>query len=356
MELFSFIEENKELSDSELLELIIKHSLYNAQFPNNSHELKILLNSRIQYLKNQYSKDNRSKMYKLGFNLPCCEIIEENYEYLNESFSIFEKWDKLKEKEKLELLYHIATFFIDNKIFQTNMYYEKSIELFDARILKYWIRGLSIYEISKIMEMNQQKLSSLIHSFKNTLPWLITNTMNFLEDQNHEYGLTQLDPICEYIPTMFQYGIFNLKMAMLLHEYNDLKLCKKLYEHVHVDENSTFFELYNEIINLKTDFPFEIEESESKFLRNYPDFTTDIPFKISLKIKIYYFKNCKINDNELIILKNTTNTISIFNIDSTPIKSINKKFIESNIEFEEIKINDIWKVTTKEEYYVFEKI
>lgn len=356
IELFSFIEENEELTDSELLELIIRHSLYDAQFPDNSHELKILLNSRIQYLKNQYSQDNRSLMYKLGFNLPCCEVIDEDYEYLKELFSLFEKWDKLKKEEKLELLYLIATFFFDNNIFQTNMYYEKSIESYDEKILKYWIEGRSIYEISEIMKMDQKIISSLIRSFKNTFPWLITNTMIFLENQNHKYGLTLLDPICEYIPTMFRYGIFNLKMAMLLYEYNDLRLCEKLYDYIDTDENSTYFKLYDEIMNLKIDFPFEIDEPESKFLRNYPKFSNSIHSKSSLKIKIRYFRDCEIEDNELVILKNNYNTISIFNMDSTLIQSIDKKFVETTTNFEEIRINEIWNVKIIEEHYVFEKI
>ena len=132
-ELLSFIEENKDLDTEELLELIINYSLYHVQFPDNSEELKLLLKSRIQYLKNEYSKNNRSKMYKLGFNLPCCKIIENEYEYLNELFSSFEKWDDLTNKEKRELLYEVAIFFFESNIFQAHMYNEKSFKYYDEK-------------------------------------------------------------------------------------------------------------------------------------------------------------------------------------------------------------------------------
>ena len=312
-ELLSFIEENKDLDTGELLELIINYSLYHAQFPDNSEELEILLKSRIQYLKNEYSKNNRPRMYKLGFNLPCCEIIEDEYEYLNELFSSFEKWDTLKKMEKGEILYKIAIFFFETNIFQAHMYDEKSFKYFDSKILENWINGLSIYKISEIMKIETKNISSLINSFKNTLPWLITNTMIFLEDQNRKYELPALDIICRYIPTMFQYGIFNLKMAMLLYEYNDLNLCKELHEHMNSDENSTFLEIHTEIMDLKIDFPFEIAENSTILLRNNP-LLYNPANKSNIKIKKIHVKNLNLNENDLTIIKKENDKLSIFNI------------------------------------------
>ena len=95
---------------------------------------------------------------------------------------------------------------------------------------------------------------------------------------------------------------------------------------------------------------------QSKFLRNYPKFSNNIHSKSSLKIKIRYFRDSEIDDNELVILKNNYNTISIFNMDSTLIQSIDKKFVETTTNFEEIRINEIWNVKIIEEHYVFEKI
>ena len=355
LELFSFIEENKELEDSELLELIIKYSLYNAQFPDNTHELKILLNSRIQFLKNQYVKENRSKMYKLGFNLPDCITVENNYQYLNNLFGLLEKWDGLENELKISILYCIAIFFFEKKIFQSNMYYDKSFESFDKKILEYWINGLSNYEISKNMNIDTKIISSLINSFKNTLPWLITSTLIFLKDQNSKNGFKPLSDICEYVPTMFQYGIFDLKMAMLLYEFNDLKLCKKLIEFLNLDNGDTFYDLYFKIENLKFDFPFVIDESNS-LIRNYSN-QNNFSDEIFVKIHTSFLSDCNLNEGDLIIIKKENTNLLLFDIEGNFLKTVNDSSFEFDYSsFDKLLINNMWIVKINGEYYNLKRL
>ena len=177
--------------------------------------------------------------------------------------------------------------------------------------------------------------------------------MIFLEDQNRKYGLLSLDIICEYIPTMFQYGIFNLKMAMLLYEYNDLNLCKKLYAHMN-SENSTFLKIHAEIMDLKIDFPFEIEEDSTTLLRNN-SLSYNQPNKINIKIKKIYLKNSNLNEYDLAIIQKENDKLSIFNINGELIKQMDESYFEFNdITPNQIQINDIWTINTNEEDYIFE--
>ena len=50
---------------------------------------------------------------------------------------------------------------------------------------------------------------------------------------------------------MFKYRQFDLIMAVLLSEYNDLDLCKQLYDLIVFDDAYTLSDLFTDIYNIK---------------------------------------------------------------------------------------------------------
>ena len=341
VQLMSLIEENKELDSVELVDLFLKLSLNHVQFPNEENELKIFINSRNNYLKQKYSANFRRKMYKMGLSIPCCEIIEKYHIKLNEMYGWMKNWFDFSEEQKVDFLFNISIFFFNKKIFQAQ-YDDNRFNNFDDKILRLWLEGFSISQISKELGyMKLKDISYIVKSFNKTFPWLISSTIVFLNDYNEENNLKALPLECQFIPLMFKYRQFDLIMAVLLSEYNDLDLCKQLYGLIVFDDAYTLSDLFTDIYNIKF---FGIDKL--MFDENNPlipkDNSNDSEMKIKISNKL--INNSILKDNDLVFIKSEQDELCIYDLGGILISKINDKNIIQEFNLNITDINTFWKV------------
>lgn len=334
-QLLAFIEESSEDLDlKSLVNEFVKLSLYHNQIYDNDDYFRDLIKSRLYYLKKEYSPVSRKKLYKLGFNLKDCKLIEFDYNYLNNLFLRINNWYNLSNSERIDLLYGIGKYIFKLSIFSDSEF------PFKEEILKLWIQGLSSIKILNYLsndELELNKINSLINSFKYSISWGVSSIITFLSEDNNSFN-----DISEYISEMFKYGIFDLKIIKLMTIFNNLELCKELSPYIDEEDSIEYIIEKFEHISLNiSDYNLSYEITNS--LLNY--FNDSKYDENNSKIIIKLDKSLDFNINDFLIIKSYENDeISIFNLNGEYIE----RFKSEDYSFEEfdfdLKYNDIWKV------------
>ena len=140
---------------------------------------------------------------------------------------------------------------------------------------------------------------------------------------------------------MFKYRQFDLIMAVLLSEYNDLDLCKQLYDLIVFDDAYTLSDLFTDIYNIKF---FGIDKL--MFDENNPlipkDNSNDSEMKIKISNKL--INNSILKDNDLVFIKSEQDELCIYDLGGILISKINDKNIIQEFNLNITDINTFWKV------------
>ena len=221
-QLLAFIEEEDD--ETELLEKFISTTLHHVQNKQQVYHkyLKGFVASRLSYLKREFSENTtRSRAYNIGLSLKDCKYIENNYEELKELFLQAKYWNDFNNYEQFDLLLKIASKMLE----LDTLHYDDELPRRNE-ILTAWIANTPLLEIIADDSLTELKLNKFINFCKNMLPWAITSILNFFRLKE---PALQIPEICEYFSEMFKYGVFNLKIVILMPwANNNYEICKKL--------------------------------------------------------------------------------------------------------------------------------
>ena len=328
-QLLAFIEEEE--NDLKILEDFINVSLHHVQFKKNEEQayLKGFINSRLVYLKNEFNETSiRSRAYAMGLSLKDCKYIENNYSILKKLFLQSKEWDTFQHHEKSELLLNIAL----EMLKLDTLYYEDEIDR-KNEILRGWITNIPIHEILDYQVFDESKINKFINFCKNMIPWAINSILNFfrLKDPN-----LQIPKICEYFSEMFKYGIFNLKIVLLMPLLNyNYEFCEILSRYIEKEElNYNKLDLQLLYGNLQN----ELNEKDLVQFKKYLNPLTKDKKKPEIVIKLT--KNIEISPGDYIYI---LNDFSLYDLEGNHIGNIghdNTKFINC----EKINIENIWQI------------
>ena len=330
-QLLAFIEE--EDNPNELLKKFIDVTLYHVQ--NKKRRNKVYLNgfisSRLAYLKKEFSDSTvRSRAYNMGLSLKDCKYIENNYEELKELFLQSKDWNTFSKYDKFDLLLKIAL----NMLELDTLYYDDEINN-KNEILTAWIANTPVLEIITDDSLTELKLNKFINFCRTMLPWAITSMLNFLKLKEPELKIPE---VCEYFSEMFKYGIFDLKIVILMPwANNNYEFCEKLSKYIEKEElnpNILFSELESLYIKLQNELSLEELEEFKKYL--YPFSQEDEEQEIILTLT----DNIEILPGEYIYVLRNQNNISLYDLEGNNIANI--------INDENINIDNIWEVETLE--------
>lgn len=335
-QLLAFIEEEND--ETKLIENFIEASLLHIQDKQNKHKkyLKGFINSRFAYLKKEFGeKPIRHRAYNMGLSLKDCKYIEEHYEELKELFLMLNSWKNLKKYEKYDLLLNISLKMLELDTLQ----YEDNID--KNYILRAWIAHSKLLDIIS-EEIDELKLNKFINFCENMIPWAINSILNFLKLKEPKL---QIPKISEYISEMFKYGIFDLKVVLLMPwANNNYEFCKRLSEHID-EEELNFNLLLNNLEILYSKLENIWNEEDLKEFRNYL-----YPFekKESNEIEIIIKLNTSLSldTKEFIYILKNVNSISLYDLEGEYIISINDNDIEKNGNIK--NIDNIWQVKYNE--------
>lgn len=331
-QLLAFIEE--ETDENRLLEEFINVTLYHVQNQQkiNQKYLKGFIESRLTYLKKEFGEHEvRSRAYNMGLSLKDCKYIENNYDKLKNLFLQSKDWNIFRKHEKFDLLLKIALKMLE----LDTLYYDDEINN-KNEILRAWIANTPLLEIISDEQLTELKLNKFINFCRNMLPWSITSILNFfrLKEPN-----LQIPDICEYFSEMFKYGIFDLKIVILMPwANNDYEFCKKLSKYIEKEELN-FKKLHAELELLYIQLQSELSKEEILKFKEYLN-----PFRQDYEkseIILTLTNNIEITSGEYIFILNRLNMISLYDLDGNHI--INVIYNNKN---EKINVEGIWKVKT----------
>ena len=334
-QLLAFIEEEDEKDDLKILENFINVSLHHVQFKKSIQQdyLKGFINSRITYLKKEFSETNiRTRAYKSGLSLKDCKYIENNYEKIKELFFKSKKWNEYTKNEKDRLLLKIALTMLElDTLNQNNKIKQKN------EILKQWISNKSLFEIISDKNLSESQINKFINFCKNMLPWAITSLLNYfkLKEPN-----LQMPKVCHYFSEMYKYGIFDLKIVILMpFTNNNYKLCKKLSNYFKIDQLN-----FNKIVDELKRICNELENIWSKEeLKEFKKYLFLSPqYNKRLEIHINLTNNKNVSQNQFIYLLNNLNNISSYDLEGNYLFSIDYEDIQINNA--ELNIENVWEI------------
>ena len=335
-QLLAFIEE--EDNPKELLKKFIDVTLYHVQNKKRRNQIYLngFINSRLAYLKKEFSDSTvRSRAYNMGLSLKDCKYIENNYEELKELFLQSKDWDAFSKYEKFDLLLKIAL----NMLELDTLYYDDEINN-KNEILTAWIANTPILEMITEDSLTELKLNKFINFCRTMLPWAITSMLNFLKLKEPKLKIPE---VCEYFSEMFKYGIFDLKIVILMPWVNNnYKFCEKLSKYIEKEElnpNRLFSELKSLYPKLKSEWSFEEIEEFKKYL---------CPFSQEgekQEIVLTLTDNIEILPGEYIYVLSNLNNISLYDLEGNNIANIgyNNVTVSNN---EKINIDNIWEIET----------
>lgn len=331
-QLLAFIEEEED--DSKLLENFINVSLHHVQYQYEAHQkyLKGFINSRLSYLKREFSTNSiRSRAYNMGLSLIDCKYIEENYDELKELFFKSKDWNNFNKFEKYDLLLEIGLKMLE----LDTLYYDEEVD--KINIIRSWISNIPILDIMLDDDLNEIKINKFINFCRNMIPWAINSILNFFKLKEPSL---QVPKISEYFSEMFKYGIFDLKVVILMPwANNNYEFCKKLSEYIENEEldfNTLFAEL--EVLYVFLQDKWSQEELKKFGMYLYPYSQEEIVSRIIIKSDI---ELDELDNNLIFILKNTNN-LSLYDLEGNFIQNIDEgkyRFID----LETDKIEGIWK-------------
>ena len=337
-QLLAFIEE--EDNPKELLKKFIDVTLYHVQNKKRRNQIYLngFINSRLAYLKKEFSDSTvRSRAYNMGLSLKDCKYIENNYEELKELFLQSKDWDAFSKYEKFDLLLKIAL----NMLELDTLYYDDEINN-KNEILTAWIANTPILEMITEDSLTELKLNKFINFCRTMLPWAITSMLNFLKLKEPKLKIPE---VCEYFSEMFKYGIFDLKIVILMPWVNNnYKFCEKLSKYIEKEElnpNRLFSELKSLYPKLKSEWSFEEIEEFKKYL---------CPFSQEgekQEIVLTLTDNIGILPGEYIYVLSNLNNISLYDLEGNNIANIDYNNV-TIINDEHINIDNIWEVETLE--------
>lgn len=334
-QLLAFIEEEDD--ELKILENFINASLHHVQFKKKKQQayLKGFINSRIEYLKKEFKESSiRSRAYKIGLSLKDCKYIENNYEELKSLFLQSKDWNKFSDEEKFNLLLNIALKMLE----LDTLHYDDEIDM-KNEILKAWIRNTPIFEIDNGNTLNNSEINKFINFCRNMIPWAITSILNFLRLKEPK---VQLPKICDYFSEMFKYGIFDLKIVILMPwANNNYEFCKKLSKYIEKEElncNKLYLELevlYDKLQGIWS--KNELEEFE-KYLNQYSQNELD-----EIKILVSMQNTIKITLGKYVYVLNNGKNISLYDLEGNYIVNGDYENVE-HIDDKKINIENIWEV------------
>ena len=335
-QLLAFIEEEDD--ELKILEHFINVSLHHVQFKRKEDQayLKGFINSRVVYLKKEFNERSiRSRAYNMGLSLKDCKYIENNYDELKKLFLQAKDWDKFKKYEKLDLILNIALKMLE----LDTLHYEDEINM-KNEIVRDWIANTPVLEIIAEDTLTELEVNKFINFCRTMLPWAITSILNFFRLK--EPGL-KIPKVCEYFSEMFKYGIFDLKIVMLMPwANNNYEFCKKLSEHIEKEELN-FNRLHIKLESLYIKLQSEWNEEELNTFKEYLDsFPTESE---KIKIILTLTDTIEITSGEYIYILNNIKDISLYDLEGNHIINIDFDNI-NKINDEKINIENIWEVET----------
>lgn len=327
-QLLAFMEEEKD--DSKLLENFINVSLHHVQYHQEISQeyLKGFINSRISYLKRQFSENStRSRAYNMGLSLKDCKYVESNYDELKKLFLQAKKWDNFSRPQKYELLFEIALKMLE----LDTLNYDAEI---DYNILRLWISNKPILDDGG----SELKLNKFINFCKNMIPWAINSILNFFKLKESSL---QIPKVCEYFSEMFKYGIFDLKIVILMPwANNDYEFCKKVSKYLENEELS-FDRLFGELELLYWSLKDIWDENELKKFEKYLYQYSHDEDESEIIIKLD--EELELGAGDVVFILNNLDYISLFDLEGNYIVDIcvnDFKIIDDG----DINFEGIWKV------------
>lgn len=297
-QLLAFFEENKNYySDNDLITNVVDNSLFSIQSGNRKY-MENLLKARWYFIKKSYNSKACRKIYESGFFLQDFDIVESKKEFLLNYVKQLNNWFEYSSKDREELLFEISKFVSTLKI-SSNLSKNSYSEL----ILKYWIKRYNVNEIIEILKdnydinVNEQDIVSFINECKYIIPWGMTSILNYV---NNNFTV-KISDICYDVVDMFKFGIFDLKISILMPIFNDSNLCEELSKFIDVH-----WSIQEILFNLKNIDIREISENNRE--------------------KFIYFKNSNKKDDDYLIIYNL-NTFDINNVDQFIIKKVGSEFL-----------------------------
>ncbi|WP_298500847.1 DEAD/DEAH box helicase [uncultured Methanobrevibacter sp.] len=331
-QLLAFIEEEED--ELKILENFINVSLHHVQFRKIKDQkyLKGFINSRLSYLKKEFSENTiRSRAYNMGLSLKDCKYIEKNYDELKNLFLKSKNWKTSNKDTKEELLLNIALKMLE----LDTLKYEYKISEKDE-ILISWIKDKN-FERNCADNLSRTEVNKFINFCSNMLPWAITSILNFFRLKEPRL---QIPKVCEYFSEMFKYGIFDLKIIILMPwANNNYKFCKKLSEHIEIEELN-FNKIYVELEQLYLELENKWTEKELEEFEKYLH-----PFRQKELSKVHITLNENIGKllGKFIYILNNKNNISLYDLEGNHIINIDFNNIKI-INDKKINIENIWEV------------
>lgn len=331
-QLLAFIEEEND--ETKLIENFIKTTLFHIQDKHNKHEkyLKGFINSRFAYLKKEFGEiTTRSRAYNMGLSLKDCKYIEEHYEEFKELFMKGNSWNRLEKYEKYDLLLNISLKMLE----LDTLDYKDNID--KKFILRAWIAHTKILDIIS-EEIDELKLNKFINFCKSMIPWAINSIINFLKMKEPKL---QIPKISEYISEMFKYGIFDLKIVILMPwANNNYEFCKKLSKYLN-EEELNFNRILNNLEILYSKLENIWNEKDLEEFRNYL-YKFDKKEENTAELTITLNNQPILHANEFIYLLDDSKIISLYDLEGNEIIDIEYENITKNGDIENIE--NIWQV------------
>lgn len=333
-QLLAFIEEEDD--EPALLEKFVNVTLYHVQNKHKIYQeyLNSFIKSRLAYLKREFSDNTtRSRAYNMGLSLKDCKYIENNYEELKDLFLQAKDWNNFNKYKKYDLLLKIAlkmleldTLSYDNEINRKN------------EILTSWIANTPILEIMKENSMTEFQINKFINFCENMIPWAITSILNFIRLKE---PTLQIPAVCEYFSEMFKYGIFDLKIVILMPwANNNYEFCKKLSKYIR-EEELNFNKLHTELESLYLKIQNEWDEKDLEEFKKYL-----YPFseeKEKLELQLTLNEGTEITSEEFIFILDSSENILLYDLNGNHIINVDYENIIINTD-EKINIETIWKI------------
>ena len=330
-QLLAFFEENKDYySDNDLIKEVVDNSLFSIQSGNLEY-MENLLKARWHFIKKSYNSKSCRKIYECGLFLQDFDLIESNKEIMLDYVKQLNNWFELSFNEQEELLFEIAKFIIALKI-SSNLSKNQHYEL----ILKYWIKQFNINEIIKILKedydikVKEQNIVSFINECKYIIPWGLTSILNYV----YNNFTVKISDSCYNVVDMFKFGVFDLKISILMPIFNDFDLCEELSKFIDVH-----WPIPDMLYYLRNISAQEIsEDNREKFI----DFINSNQGEIAHFI-ICNIDDFDINDNDKFIIKKIDNEFLFYNLDGDYLFKYSDEFC-FNVEYYDMitDINKIW--------------
>lgn len=329
-QLLAFFEENKDYYlDNDLITEVVDNSLFAIQSGNLEY-MKNLLKARWYFIKKSYNSKSFRKIYECGLFLQDFDLIDSNKEIMLDYVKQLNNWFELSFNEQEELLFEIAKFLTSLKI-SSKLSKNRHSEL----ILKYWIKQFNANEIIKILKeghdikVKEQDIVSFINECKYIIPWGMTSILNYV----YNNFPVKISDICYNVVDMFKFGVFDLKISILMPIFNDFALCEELSRFIKVH-----WSIPDMLYYLRNIDAHEIsEDNREKFI----DFIKSNEREIEHFI-IYNFDDFDINDNDKFIIKKSGNEFLFYKLDGDYLFKYSNDLC-LNVEYYD-SINDINKI------------